>query len=486
MLFKKFLVNLILFALIFVANFSAKTFAAENVTVYWYVCGTDLESNSKFFTRNFEELQQIPLPENVKFVIQTGGTKKFHTKNFPDKISARFVYDSQGLKEIERLGELDVGSEETLKNFLQFGKENFPADKNIFIFWDHGGGALFGICVDEITEKSLSLNDIKNAFSETYGEKISAAPFELICFDSCLMATIETASTLQKFSNYMVASEEVTPGEGFDYQTFPKYFAETSEVKGDELGKKICDDFFANCQKFKTEDTATMSVIDLKKIPELNSAYEKLGYSFWSEANKNPKKFFTALDRIANFSEKYSSDETAEVSMNLVDLGDWAQDLKTDAADEFVQAINNSVLYRVNGSYRKYGLGISGYFPFDGKTEMLEIYQSVENAPNVFKNLYSTMLSGNRDGKAWFEFDLKKLDGVKVSVDENDIPFVKISPEDTEAISNARFQIYKPENNDFLFLGSDDKMSVDWEAGIFKEDFDGKTPRQMEICLKIF
>ena len=35
--------------------------------VYWYLCGSDLETNGGFATTDLEEMLQVDLPENVKF-----------------------------------------------------------------------------------------------------------------------------------------------------------------------------------------------------------------------------------------------------------------------------------------------------------------------------------------------------------------------------------------------------------------------------------
>ncbi|MGN1230553.1 MAG: hypothetical protein ACI4TP_01515, partial [Anaerotignum sp.] len=42
--------------------------------VYWYLCGSDLESNYGCATADLEEMLEVQLPENVNVVIQTGGT----------------------------------------------------------------------------------------------------------------------------------------------------------------------------------------------------------------------------------------------------------------------------------------------------------------------------------------------------------------------------------------------------------------------------
>ena len=41
--------------------------------VYWYLCGSDLESQNGCATADLSEMLEVQLPENVNVVIETGG-----------------------------------------------------------------------------------------------------------------------------------------------------------------------------------------------------------------------------------------------------------------------------------------------------------------------------------------------------------------------------------------------------------------------------
>jgi hypothetical protein len=49
--------------------------------------------------------------------------------------------------------------------------------------------------------------------------KVTNKKFELIAFDSCLMASVDVANSVKSFGNYMVASEEIEPAWGWDYSS---------------------------------------------------------------------------------------------------------------------------------------------------------------------------------------------------------------------------------------------------------------------------
>ena len=45
----------------------------ESWAIYWYLCGSDLESDYGAATADLMELLEVDLPENVTVVIETGG-----------------------------------------------------------------------------------------------------------------------------------------------------------------------------------------------------------------------------------------------------------------------------------------------------------------------------------------------------------------------------------------------------------------------------
>ena len=57
--------------------------------VYWYLCGSDLETNGGCATADLGEMMEVTLPENVTVVIQTGGAAVWQNNQMdPDKPAA--------------------------------------------------------------------------------------------------------------------------------------------------------------------------------------------------------------------------------------------------------------------------------------------------------------------------------------------------------------------------------------------------------------
>lgn len=182
--------------------------------VYWYLCGSDLESEGGFATGDLSELLEVELPENVTVVIQTGGAAQWQNDVVEADKLQRFVYNSEGLQLVDEQPSASMGDSETLADFLLFAKENYPADKTAVIFWNHGGGSVSGASFDELYGlDSLTLSEMYSAFVQVWepSNEPGQQPLELVGFDTCLMATVDTAYTFCDLAKYLVASEETEP-----------------------------------------------------------------------------------------------------------------------------------------------------------------------------------------------------------------------------------------------------------------------------------
>lgn len=341
--------------------------AAETWAVYWYLCGSNLESEDGAASADLAEMLAARLPDNVKVVIQTGGASKWRRPGISAKNIGRYVYHAGKLEQVAKLPQSSMGDEATLTSFLAFCKENYSADHQVFVFWDHGGGSIGGVANDEnYSFDSLSLREIKNSFKKVYTASADHPPFEIIGFDACLMATLDTASTLNGFARYMVASQEVEPANGWQYTTWLNALGAHTSISPEALGKTICDSYLEGCQEAQTEGNATLSLIDLDKIPLVTLAYNALGLEAVSVAMEDDS-FYATYGRQAKASENYVNSRS-EGFTNMVDLGSLVRRLKNalpEFSPHFLDSLGEAVVYKVHGPYRSPS-GLSCYYPFDG------------------------------------------------------------------------------------------------------------------------
>lgn len=101
--------------------------------IYWYLCGSDLETNGGAATADLLELLEVTLPENVKVVIETGGASVWQNDTVNANYIERYLYDSNGFTLLEQLPLADMGDPNTLADFLYFAGSNYPAEKQMVL-----------------------------------------------------------------------------------------------------------------------------------------------------------------------------------------------------------------------------------------------------------------------------------------------------------------------------------------------------------------
>ena len=470
--------------------------------IQWYICGTDLETENGAASADFQELLEVKLPANVKVLIETGGTNQWQNNVVSSGAVERYLYTSDGLERVATLSDADMGNVNTLADFVRFGKENYQADHRVFVFWDHGGGSAVGVCLDERTGNMLSLNDLRTAFASAYEPSTDNPPFELIGFDACLMATYDTVNTLDGFTRYVTASEEIEPGIGWNYTGWVDALAQNPAMSGGGLGKIICDTYMDACESYSVDDTATLSVIDLAKLPMLRHAYEAFGLEALRAAHKNPRNFFAKFGRGAAQSENYGGNTRMTGYTNMVDLVDLAKstkDILPVNSDKLIGAIDDAVVYKVSGAYRSRGGGLSSFYSYSGDEQTLIGYLNQEAAPIPQKILYYYLIYGEipadivplLDGDTLVTpapttpppqrqeiFQVSQLEDFPVQMDKDGNAFVQLSAEQMDLLSSVHCQLVYMglEDDIILYLGSDADINADWQKGIFTDNFRGVWP----------
>ena len=311
---------------------------------------------------------------------------------------------------------LNMGDADTLANFIEFGLSNFPADRTGLIFWDHGAGWP-GMGPDEfedgipfldasgeyIAGDILNLSEIQSGITSG----LSSVPVEkldLIGFDACLMATYEVAAAMANLADFMVASEELEPGHGWDYQSL-EILNGTSDVTAEELGSHIAKGFQSQAQSFNTDENITLSVLDLTVFEEFQNSIADLLEPLLSD----PIPAAPSVSRSLNIASRFGSSPNPDQDSQIVDLGNFVEGLAGIGVDNEIEqtmnALNKLVVSKVAGVASKRASGLSVYFP--QTIDYLDVdYLSLDVVPN-WKAFLETFLAA---GQAIPEMSRAKLD----------------------------------------------------------------------------
>lgn len=316
---------------------------------------------------DISEIMEVTLPENVKLVIQPGGAGCWNHSMINPNRTQRFLYDSEGMHKVYEGHISNMGNPQTLVDFLTYCEEEYPADHTMVLFWNHGGGA-FGFGWDQLyQDDNLSLEELRWAFEQVYTANEAEPAVDIIGFDACLMASMEVAETFHGFGRYLLASEEVEPGFGWDYTAWLNKVAENPRLNAQQMCKAVADsymDFYARSAAAENSSSAEVySVLDLQYADDLYSAYSDFAAAALQESSAYPGTA-AYIGKIANSSIKYAQGY-ADI-YNTVDLGLFMEGMDQILPEEsqaILKILDKMVLYNRTGNDLKDSTGITVYYP---------------------------------------------------------------------------------------------------------------------------
>ncbi len=337
-------------------------------TIFVYLCGSDLESGGEAGTgggaavSDITEMTQATQSENVRFVVQTGGANRWNLDTVDPEKSQRFVIENGDITEVYSGDKVSMGDPSSLMDYLTWGVETYPADNMGLILWNHGNGSIYGVCFDEQNENdALTLREINDALLSA--QQFMTEKWEFIGFDACLMGNIEGANILANYAKYMFGSEELEPGAGWNYVEIGNFLAENPTASGAELGKVVCDSFLQGCVNAGDSNCCTLAVTDLSKLNDVITAFNTFAKDIY-EKGADADSLSTMIRNIRS-AENFGSNNDNEGYSNMLDLCGLVNACSSysDNANAVVEAVNQAVLYKIQGGDHPNACGLSMYYP---------------------------------------------------------------------------------------------------------------------------
>ena len=324
------------------------------ITMMVYMCGTDLESKHGMGTNDLQEMLGADLGNNINLIVFTGGCKQWKNNVISSSENQIYKVENGGLKcLVQNAGSESMTKPSVLTSFIQYCKQNFPANRYQLILWDHGCGSVSGYGYDEknANSGSMSLKGINDAI------KNSQTTFDFIGFDACLMATLESGLMLEPYADYMIASEETEPGVGWYYTNWLTALGNNTSMPTVELGKMIVDEFVAECGRKCAGQSTTLSVVDLAEL--VNTVEPKFSEFAVATTNQVTSDYQTVSNARSSAREFAASSK-----IDQVDLVHLAYNLNTTESNALADAILGAVKYNKTSSNMTNSYGLSIFFPY--------------------------------------------------------------------------------------------------------------------------
>lgn len=258
--------------------------------------------------------------------------------------------------------DLDLSKAETLAWFIEAGLEAYPNDRAGLVVWDHGGGWRGAAADDGTGGGDMAGLDEMEAGIAAGLDALGRDRLDLLGFDACLMASYEVAATMAPHARYLLSSEEIEPGFGWDWSAFEVF---TPDMPTTELGSEVLRRYQAAMDAADVGADITLSLVDLDGVAALDAALLGLADDMVADLDEVAASIGSGLASTLAFGR----DPDPSKAFHSVDLGVLAGALGSsepdlaEAADALTAALDDMVLDQVTGPLATDATGLAIYFP---------------------------------------------------------------------------------------------------------------------------
>ncbi|HPP66722.1 MAG TPA: clostripain-related cysteine peptidase [bacterium] len=284
--------------------------------------------------------------------------------------------------------EIDMGDWESLYDFVEWAKNNYPAEHYALILWDHGDGwrsmgytassirqqlkqqpsyqkrcelektlkylekRIYAqryqksVCFDNTSFNELTLKEIAQALS-------SDCYVDIIAFDACLMGMIEVVYEVRNCASYLVASEESIKVSGFPYKDILSSLVSNVSCEPQQFADLIVQKYADSYGQYSSD---TLSAVDLQYAESLFTALNNFCQSAINIDNQW-LYLYAALSQTAHFDDEDYKDLAGFIKESLFNVSN----------QEIINKANDIIAIVEDMIVANFGLpamnGLSIYFP---------------------------------------------------------------------------------------------------------------------------
>jgi hypothetical protein len=308
-----------------------------------------------FAVKDQEEMSQVGSSDGLNIVTLIDRNNAPASLNFIEKGKIQLLKD---------MGEIDMGDFRELTKFVKFVAENYPARHYIVIVWNHGMGwadksggrqVFKGISIDWDSGNRITTAQLGQASAEM--KNILGGKLDILAMDACLMQMAEVALVIKDSCDFIIASEESEPADGYPYTDILK--ALKKGVTPLVMAKTIVARFAASYDGgSQGKEPTTQSALQSAKLPPVYDGINGLAKALMAGS------FATSCQAIRG--------KVQRIDGGHIDLLDFVDLVKAEikdegvqtAADKLGQALTAAIVANgTSGAKVKNAKGLAIYFP---------------------------------------------------------------------------------------------------------------------------
>lgn len=373
-----------------------------------------MAADNNLYSAGLKDLNEIeaglndagPAAENLEVVVLFDGARQgdsavYRMKADPAGLNNTIISEKIDNPVAKPGSEIDSGDGKVFAAFTDWVTQTFPAEKVSISIWNHGGGAVRrgaqGLTFEMLLPSQVaSLHGIQTRFSDgsrnfasddNGGEMkmadlnpaLSAAvrnhggPIDIMGFDTCLMNYVETAYQIKGLAKVLVASEELEPGDGWEYRSYIGGLAQNVGWNAAQLGKHMVDTYIKSyATGVQRGSDITLSAIDVNVVAnELAPALSAFGNELAAGLPGNK----AAIDAARSKTQTFYNRDAADLG-HFLQL--YASAVRSQGATAVMNAYGKAVIANGFDRYNPNATGSQIYFPMSSMS-----YKPVYDNPSI-------------------------------------------------------------------------------------------------------
>eukprot|EP00929_Paragymnodinium_shiwhaense_P018763 TRINITY_DN13002_c0_g3_i1.p1 TRINITY_DN13002_c0_g3~~TRINITY_DN13002_c0_g3_i1.p1 ORF type:complete len:1318 (-),score=268.39 TRINITY_DN13002_c0_g3_i1:169-4122(-) len=265
--------------------------------------------------------------------------------------------EGQSVWEIQKdVGEVDSMAEQTVVDFVMWAWTQCPPNTFRVISLSMHGAGLMGMGTDQSAGFThMSVLKIRSTFQTLQAKGVR---FDVIGFDQCLMSAFSVAKALAGLGDYLLASEPLEPGYGWDYTKI-----DTQALDAVAYGTSIIDGMHA-----QNSGPNQLALTDLTKFQAVLPPFQALVSKLTSGLRAGDEVLLRALERARENSAEYPSTweifadsysiraDSGLQERSAMDFGSFWRNLEPQCPgiageiEQLLKAFSTAVVYKKIGS----------------------------------------------------------------------------------------------------------------------------------------
>jgi len=317
--------------LVMLVSFSSTAFAAQSArpakwTVMVYISGDN--NLEEYVVKDIElELALTGSSDDVQVVALADRGPGYDT-SYGDWQTTKLFHVTQGMtaapeNAIADWGERNMGDPQTLVDFVDWTKANYPARHYALYFWGHGWNWHPGYVMgDDTDQDALDMHEIKAALPQI-------GFIDVVGFDACNMASIEVQLLWHGYATALVHSQDYINWDGIEYDVLLAQLSADPNMTPDEV---------AISTSMSVTNDKTMSAVAVDgRFDELLTVVDEWSQALLDGLEANRKSY----DRAFRFTQDFW-----QAPMDK-DLYDMAFEIGSRAGSADIEAKSQAVMNAV-------------------------------------------------------------------------------------------------------------------------------------------